>query len=295
MKNLKFKEKISHGTKFFPFAYYYVTHIHTRYNMVIHWHEECELIKIIKGNFELKINTNIYSLKEGDVVFINSGEIHSGIPKSCIYECLVFDISFLKRERSFTNSFLNSLINFEKEIKVLYTYEDKAILEIISEIFKIIKEKKSGYDMKLFGLFYYFLGLIEEKDLFNTKINISHNNKKKILQLKKILTLIQKKYMYNLTLEDLSTSVNMNTNYFCKFFKELTNKTPMEYLNYYRVECAKEKLKESNLSITEIAYDCGFNDISYFTKVFKKYNSNLTPRTFLKQCQLENNSKNKIL
>lgn len=295
MKNLKFKEKISHGTKFFPFAYYYVTHIHTRYNMVIHWHEECELIKIIKGNFELKINTNIYSLKEGDVVFINSGEIHSGIPKSCIYECLVFDISFLKRERSFTNSFLNSLINFEKEIKVLYTYEDKAILEIISEIFKTIKEKKAGYDMKLFGLFYYFLGLIEEKDLFNTKINISHNNKKKILQLKKILTLIQKKYMYNLTLEDLSTSVNMNTNYFCKFFKELTNKTPMEYLNYYRVECAKEKLKESNLSITEIAYDCGFNDISYFTKVFKKYNSNLTPRTFLKQCQLENNSKNKIL
>ena len=295
MKNLKFKEKISHGTKFFPFAYYYVTHIHTRYNMVIHWHEECELIKIIKGNFELKINTNIYSLKEGDVVFINSGEIHSGIPKSCIYECLVFDISFLKRERSFTNSFLNSLINFEKEIKVLYTYEDKAILEIISEIFKIIKEKKAGYDMKIFALFYYFLGLIEEKDLFNTKINISHNNKKKILQLKKILTLIQKKYMYNLTLEDLSTSVNMNTNYFCKFFKELTNKTPMEYLNYYRVECAKEKLKESNLSITEIAYDCGFNDISYFTKVFKKYNSNLTPRTFLKQCQLENNSKNKIL
>ena len=44
----------------------------------------------------------------------------------------------------------------------------------------------------------------------------------------------------------------------------------------------QRKIKESNLSITEIAYDCGFNDISYFTKVFKKYNDNLTPRAFLK-------------
>ena len=282
MKNLEFKEKITHGTKFFPFAYYSVTHIHPRYNMIVHWHEECELIRIIKGNFELKINTKIYSLKEGDIIFINSGAIHSGIPKNCIYECLVFDISFLKRERSFTNSFLNSLINFEKEIKILYTNENKEISEIISKIFNVIKEKKKGYDMKLFGLFYYFLGIIEENDMFTNKINVEHVNKKKILQLKKILSVIQKKYMYNLTLEDLSSTVNTNTNYFCKFFKELTNKTPMDYLNYYRVECAKEKLKESDLSITEIAYDCGFNDISYFTKVFKKYNNNLTPRIFLK-------------
>lgn len=282
MKNLEFKEKISHGTKFFPFAYYSVTHIHPRYNMIVHWHEECELIRIIKGSFELKINTEIYSLKEGDIIFINSGAIHSGIPQNCIYECLVFDISFLKRERSFTNSFLNSLINFEKEIKILYNHENKEIVEIISRIFRVIKEKKTGYDMKIFGLFYYFLGIIEENDMFTNKINVEHSNKKKILHLKKVLSIIQKKYMYNLTLEDLSSCVNMNTNYFCKFFKELTNKTPMDYLNYYRVECAKEKLKESDLSVTEIAYDCGFNDISYFTKVFKKYNNNLTPREFLK-------------
>ncbi len=282
MKNLEFKEKISHGTKFFPFAYYSVTYLHPRYNMIAHWHEECELIRILKGKFDLKINTELYSLKEGDTIFINSGAIHSGIPQNCIYECLVFDISFLKRERSFTNSFLNSLINFEKEIKILYNYENPEVLEIISRIFNIIKEKKTGYDMKIFGLFYYFLGIIEEKDMFTHKINVDHSNKKKILHLKKVLSIIQKKYMYNLTLEDLSSCVNMNTNYFCKFFKELTNKTPMDYLNYYRVECAKEKLKESDLSVTEIAYDCGFNDISYFTKVFKKYNNNLTPREFLK-------------
>lgn len=282
MKNLEFKEKISHGTKFFPFAYYSVTHIHPRYTMTVHWHEECELVRIIKGSFNLKINTKSYHLSEGDVAFINSGFIHSGIPKNCIYECLVFDISFLKKERSFSNSFLNSLISFQKEIKIIYTKENKNILKIFDKIFTLIKNEKKGFEMKIFGLFYYFLGIIEEEDLFSNKINIDFNNKRKLIHLKKVLSVIQKKYMYNISLEDLASSIDMNTNYFCKFFKELTNKTPMEYLNYYRVECAKERLKESNLSITEIAYDCGFNDISYFTKVFKKYNDNLTPRDFLK-------------
>ena len=47
--------------------------------------------------------------------------------------------------------------------------------------------------------------------------------------------------------------------------------TPIEYLNYYRIEIACEQLIITNKNITDIAYDCGFNDVSYFTKVFKKY------------------------
>lgn len=281
MKNLKFKEKISHGTTFFPFAYYSVTPFHPRYNMTTHWHEECELIRIIKGNFNLKINTISYHLKEKDIAFINSGYVHSGIPKNCIYECLVFDISFLKKERSIANSFLNNIITFQKEIKILYTVNDKNIMIVLENIFQIIREKKKGYQMKLFGLLYYFLGLIEENNLFTNPITITSSNKRKILKIKKVLSLIYKHYMYEITLEDLSSSLNMNTNYFCKFFKTLTGTSPMKYLMCYRLECAKEKLKETDLSITEIAYDCGFNDSSYFTKVFKKYNNNLTPSKFL--------------
>lgn len=281
MKNLEFKEKISHGTTYFPFAYYSVTHFHPRYHMTTHWHEECELIRIIKGSFNLKINTTSYKLKAGDVVFINSGYIHSGIPKDCVYECLVFDISFLRKERSIANSFLNNIITFQKEIQVLYTQDNREIMTVLENIFRTIREKKKGYEMKLFGLLYYFLGLIEENNLFSNPVNIDSSNKRKILQIKKVLSLIHQRYMYDLTLEDLSSSLDMNTNYFCKFFKSLTGTSPMEYLTCYRLECAKEKLKETDLSVTEIAYDCGFNDSSYFTKVFKKYNDNLTPSKFL--------------
>ena len=74
----------------------------------------------------------------------------------------------------------------------------------------------------------------------------------------------------------------MNPKYFCRFFRQITLRTPIDYLNYYRIECAREQLAATDASITEVALGCGFNDISYFTKTFKKY-MGLTPRQYMKQ------------
>ena len=73
-----------------------------------------------------------------------------------------------------------------------------------------------------------------------------------------------------ITLDDMALAAGFSTKYFCSFFKELTGKTPVEYLNSYRVERACRKLLGSDLSITQIAYGSGFNDLSYFIKTFKK-------------------------
>lgn len=282
MKNMEFKEKISHGTKNFPVAYYPVNYFHPRYNMNIHWHSECEFIRILQGTFELNINDKIYHLNKGDIVFINSGFIHSGIPKNCSYECLVFDLSYFRKEINFSNTFINSIISFKKEIPTLYSEKDKNLYSILESIFQTMKIQAPGYKLKFYGLFYYFLGIIREFNLFTDNLEFKSKNHKKLLQIKKAILFIHQKYMYDISLKDLADYLDLNTNYFCKFFKEITQNSPIEYLNYYRIECAKEKLKESHLSITEIAYDCGFNDLSHFTKVFKKY-TNMTPRNYCKQ------------
>ena len=102
---------------------------------------------------------------------------------------------------------------------------------------------------------------------------------KKIQQYKTILSMIEQHYSEPLSLQALANTVHMNSHYFCRFFKELTDQTPIEYLNSYRVEAACEQLYVSQKSILEIALDCGFNDVSYFIKVFKKY-KNLTPSEY---------------
>ena len=71
----------------------------------------------------------------------------------------------------------------------------------------------------------------------------------------------------NLTLEHLANICNMNSNYLCRAFKELTEKTTIEYLNYYRIESARELIATIEMPLIEIAMNCGFNDYSYFIKV----------------------------
>ena len=281
MRYFEYKENIVHGSAKFPFAYYFVNHYHPRYRMVVHWHKECEIIRIISGTFQIKINMVLYTAKEGDILFLNSGCIHSGIPESCVYECVVFDISSLLQKNPLGNTELNAIVENKKEIQSLYTKENQEAYDVLNHIFDLMKSKKGGYQLCIYGSLYYFLGIVEELDLYVKEKAFAAANKKVLAQMKKVLSLIEMRYMEEIGLEDMAESVNMNEKYFCKFFKEMTKKTPIEYLNWYRIECACEKIKFSASSLTDIAYDCGFNDTSYFTKVFRKYNG-LTPREYQK-------------
>ena len=118
-------------------------------------------------------------------------------------------------------------------------------------------------------------------------ITIRKKTKERFLQFKNVITLIENEYQNPLTLEDLSRASGMSPKYFCRFFHEMSNKTPIEYLNYYRIEIACEQLLATELSITEIALNCGFNDVSYFIKTFKKYKG-LTPKKYLKSLDKPN-------
>lgn len=80
---------------------------------------------------------------------------------------------------------------------------------------------------------------------------------------------ISERYQNPIALGELAEQCGMNSNYFCRAFKEFTGITPVEYLNFYRVESACERILKAEESITEIAFLCGFNDFSYFIKVFK--------------------------
>ncbi|WP_406807622.1 helix-turn-helix domain-containing protein [Clostridium perfringens] len=131
------------------------------------------------------------------------------------------------------------------------------------------------------GALYYLIGTILENQLYVKNNKYTKKTKERFLQLKNVITLIENEYQNPLTLEDLSKASGMFPKYFCRFFHEMINKTPIEYLNYYRIEISCEKLIATELSITEIALNCGFNDVSYFIKTFKKHKG-LTPKQYLK-------------
>lgn len=63
----------------------------------------------------------------------------------------------------------------------------------------------------------------------------------------------------------------MNEKYICGIFKKYTSRSPISYVNELRIDCACHEMTVNNKSVTQAAYDCGFNDSGYFTKAFKKF------------------------
>ena len=98
---------------------------------------------------------------------------------------------------------------------------------------------------------------------------------------KRLQAYISENYYNNIKLEHLAKIAGMNEKYFCRYFRSMTERTPIDYLNYYRIECACEMLSTKDISVKEVAISCGFNDESYFIKTFSKYKG-ITPKQFMK-------------
>ena len=84
----------------------------------------------------------------------------------------------------------------------------------------------------------------------------------------------------------------MNEQYFCRFFKKVIGRSPMEYVNEYRIKKAMHYLKESDLTVTEICLECGYNNFGNFLREFRKYTST-TPLQYRKRSldEIENTDK----
>lgn len=279
MKYIQYRETRKHGTFDFPLAFYHVTPSHPRYEMAYHWHMEYEIIRIIKGEFLMMMNEEEFTAKEGDIIFIKEGVLHGGYPNHCVYECVVFDLNALVSANHAGQKFLRKLTGNAIEIYPHFS-DNNELHRLIRLLFETLRSKAEGHELIVTGALYQFFGYVLEHRCYTPTPETSIQNARRIEQLKSVLALIETSYSEPLTLETLAKEAGMTPKYFCRFFRDMTHRTPIDYLNYYRIEQACFRLATSCDSITEVALSCGFNDISYFIKTFKKYKG-LTPKKYL--------------
>ncbi len=283
MQLMDLNEKRQHGTSAFPFAFYHLDKYHPRYIMNYHWHTELELIRVISGELDMTLDNRRLKVKQGELVIVNGGVLHSGTPHDCVYECLVFDLNPFTRHNPSCTPYIQKILDHSAEVYDHFLSGDDryiskqesedyaAIHSIIGHVFDAMKTKRPGYEMMVFGELYHFFAVVFEKHLYMESQPQSRKEYKKILQLRTVLDYIDENYSQPITLEQLAGSVGMSSKYFCRFFNQMTHRTPMDYLNYQRIEHACYALGSTEESVTEVAYGCGFNDLSYFIKTFRKY------------------------
>ena len=288
MDYINLKEKSSHGNSLFPLHVY--THINKvgSYSVNAHWHNEIEIIYVEKGEFEIIVDMNTYTLKTGDYIFINSGSIHSIASVNTnisIHHAMVFDSNLLTCTQFdiCQINYISPLSNKSLKLPSFINNDSKIYDKILNELICIIKSykyKNIGFELIIKGALFKILSYIaqENKFLKNNNINSPSANYKLDL-IKKVFIYIDKNYLNKIYIEDLAKEVNMNSQYFCRFFKSVIGKTPIDYINNYRIEKSVELLVTTNDKILNICYSVGFDNFSYFIKTFKKI-KNCTPSEY---------------
>lgn len=281
MHYIKHKEIKSHGTANFPLGYYYVTQNHPQYEMPYHWHEELEFIHVMTGAFEVTINGFATMAKEGDILLVNSGFLHGGIPHDCVYECLVFPVSLLFSQ-THSSRFLKQLDSQDLTLQEYYpAHEPSDASFLLQNLFSLVRNTENGRELQILGILYQFMGILFSQNRYQLSDKADLSTHKNIYLLKNVLNYIESHYAEKITLKELAKTAGMSPKYFCHFFFEMTGRTPIDYVNYYRIERACYQLVNSEHSITDTAMLCGFNDVSYFIRTFKKYKGK-SPKQYLK-------------
>jgi AraC-like DNA-binding protein len=285
MENKKYlKERAQHGTPLFPLNVYENIFV---YNGVFpfHWHDEFEILYVENGVAKFYVDGNYYTLTNNQFLFVNCGSIHAGeeVDNPTAY-AIVFNLNMLFSIESdiCKYKYLEPLQN--GKIYIPTFIKDEILGKNIYDIIIYFKNKPYGYELIIKGLLFTIFFQIYNKYLKenNTKRKYSC----KIEKIKGVLDYINMSYQEEITLDSLSNVANLNKFYLCRIFREVLHLSPIEYINKIRVEKASELLRNTDMSISEIAFEVGYNNISYFIKNFKKF-MNITPLQYRKKLQME--------
>ena len=277
------EELVQHGDYEFPCAVYFSDiDIYTASEIAWHWHKEIEIVVLYEGNVSLETAKESIILKKGDGVFINSEELHYfkklGDEK-CVLISYVFDKSFVIGDKGsiIERKYIEPLV--QNKTLSLFKISEK-LSRKLEEVFFEYEDKKFGVEINIRNILSSVLLeiIIENREKLIEKKTYKNLDNQRI---KGMLDFIQKNYSNELTLKEIGEAVFIGERETLRCFARTIGISPIEYLKKYRVKVAANLLTTTDLPVTEICIQCGFNSPSYFSKSFQKV-FNVTPREYRK-------------
>lgn len=285
-----FYDKNVHGNLEYPVSIYHVDleQSHTR-SIRWHWHEEMEILLVTSGYAKVTTDDEDHILHTGQGLILNQNvmhSIHSVDGSQCTYYSLVFHPDFLF---GYNNSYLrtNFLLPMQSFsiLKTLLMDEQntwhKNMLTLIDKVLAVNEEKNFGYEIITKGYLCQFWAILLNRLSVSefTQTPIVSMNEQRV---KKAMLFIRLHHAETITLDDIAASISVSKSECCRCFKSMIQMTPFEYLMKYRIfEASKQLLddREKKRSMADLALSVGFNSISYFNKLFRRY-MNCTPTEY---------------
>ena len=236
--------------------------------LIPHWHEHIELVFITDGECDFHVGGRSYRACPGDLMIVNSAEIHSFIVKGRIsfYSLLLFPSFFADIDD--TDARFESIV-----------HADEYVHRLFCEMYGEYSKEEKFSDMMLKGAAYRLVAYLGRNYSLANTAAVPDNQKLK--RLYTVLEYISKRYSERITTKDLAALCFITEEHFCRFFKGAIGKCATEYVNQYRVEKAAVLLANTDETIGDIGASVGFSDVNYFSRIFKKIKG-VTPGEFRK-------------
>ncbi len=241
-----------------------------------HYHPEYEIVCVLHGSGTRHVGNHFSSYENGDLVFLGPNMPHAGLGLNShgLHEEIVIQVkedvlhgSIVSRPEM---SEIKKLLESSKH-GIYFTGTTKK--EVTKKLQKLLK-------LPPFERFIQFMSILQamavskEYELINPTTDLSFLIKKHNVRLQKIFTYMEQHFTEEINIHDVATIVSLSVPAFCNYFKKVMNSTFTDFVNQYRIQRACLLLQQEK-TIAEVCFECGFNNVAYFNKVFK----NLTKKT----------------
>lgn len=281
-----------HGTAQFPVAAYREDLISE--SIYWHWHKEWEIGVVTEGEVIYALDNKQYRLSVGDCFFASSEVLHAGWEGSGGSNAIMHVNVFHPRivggsiESVFWQKYVLPMIENKSFRVVVLKGEDpgrEQLAGYIEEVWQLCQEKKLGYEFQVRSVLsqlvfmVYSLCTTEQRD-------VAEKGSRDEVRIKAMITYIHDHYSEDISLSQLAECAQISESECLRCFRRVIGMSPIQYVKHHRIQNAKILLANTSEKIVNIGLQCGFQDMSYFSKTFQQ-DCGYTPSEYRKSVAAE--------
>ena len=266
------KENKPHGTKDDPFSTYHIENAGRSFQIPVHWHDEFEIIYVRSGFLTVSISGESYIGKTGEAFVVSPGNLHlMGSQSGTVdYYTFLFPLKYISfRTDDMLDEKLLEPLN-SGHLMICPRVKDTA-KELCEQLIEIYMAKKDESESKIATQVRTKIILLQFiLEMWERGFVIENDKSGRNTIEKEMISYIQQNFMEKISLKEFSEQFHLSEKYISRYFKEHFHITFSQYITHLRLEHAKQLLQDTDIPVTEIAMQSGYQNVSYFIRIFKK-------------------------
>ena len=266
------KENKPHGTKDNPFSIYHIANVKRSFQIPVHWHDEFEIIYVKSGFLTVSISGENYIGKPGDAFVVSPGNLHfmGSQTGNVDYFTFLFPLKYISfRTDDILDDKLLEPLN-SGHLMISPEIED-TVKEQCEQLVEIYGAKKEESQSKITAQIKTKIILLQFiLKLWKKGFIVENDTSGKNTVEKEMVSYIQQNFTGKILLKEFGEQFHLSEKYISRYFKEHFHITISQYVTYLRLEHAKQLLQDTDIPVTEVAMQSGYQNVSYFIRSFKK-------------------------